>query len=235
VEITATQVQEIDLDAQTVKTSNGDLAYNSLVVALGSDLVPEAMPGFSEVAHTPYDLSGSIGLRDALQRFDGGRVLVLVSSTPYKCPAAPYETALLLDDYFRRKGIRSRCEMELFTPEVLPMGVAGPAMGRAVVSMLEAKNVRFNPEMNLTHIDSKRKELVFSNREPAAFDFLVGVPPHRSPMVVKESPLSNKAGWVPVDRRTLQTRYDNVYAIGDVTAVGWQALQVGSSTPNRIL
>ncbi len=219
VEITATQAQKIDLDAQMVKTSSGDLAYNYLVVALGSDLAPEAVPGFSEVAHTPYDLNGSIKLREALQRFDGGRVLVLVSSTPYKCPAAPYETALLLDDYFRRKGIRSRCEMELFTPEVLPMGVAGLVMGRAVVSMLESKNVRFNPEMNLTRIDSERKELLFSNHEPAAFDFLVGVPPHRSPIVVKESPLSNKGGWIPVDRKTLQTSYDNVYAIGDVTAV----------------
>ncbi len=219
VEIKAAQVQEIDPDAQKVNTSDGDLAYNYLVLALGSDLAPETMPGFNEAALTPYDLNGAIRLWDALQRFNGGPVTVLVSSTPYKCPAAPYETAMLLDDYFRRRGIRGRCNVDIYTPEVLPMGVAGPELGRAVVGMMEAKEINFHPKMNLTHIDSERNELAFSNHEPVGFDFLVGVPPHKSPMVVKESPLSNDSGWVSVDRRTLKTRYDNVYAIGDVTAV----------------
>jgi sulfide:quinone oxidoreductase len=85
--------------------------------------------------------------------------------------------------------------------------------------MLEAKGIAFHPRLNLTGIDPAKKELVFDNREPAAFDFLAGVPPHKSPRAVRESPLANQAGWVPVDRRTLKTGYENVYAIGDVTAV----------------
>ena len=219
VEIKATEVQEIEPDTRTVKTSNGDLAYDYLVLSPGSDLAPEAVAGFSEAAHTPYNLEGSIGLWDALQRFQGGRVTVLVCSMPYKCPAAPYEAAMLLDDYLRRKGLRGRCEVEVFTPEALPMGVAGPEMGRAVVSMMEAKNISFNPEVKLTHIDPERKELVFSNHEPAPFDLLAGVPPHTPSAVVKELPVANDAGWIPVDRRTLKTSHDNVYAIGDVAAV----------------
>ena len=181
VEVVQAEAREIDLDGGRVKTTAGDWSYDYLVLALGANLAPEAMPGFSQAAHTPFDLEGATGLWSALQRFEGGRVAVLVSAMPYKCPAAPYETAMLLDDHLRRRGIRGRCQVEVYTPEVLPMGVAGPAMGRAVVAMMEAKGIRFNPELNLTRIDAARKELIFSNREPASFDLLAGVPPHRPP------------------------------------------------------
>jgi sulfide:quinone oxidoreductase len=219
VEVAIAEGQEIDLDSQKVKTSNGDLAYDYLVVAVGANLAPEAVPGFSETAHTPYDLDGATGLWSALRGFKGGRVAVLVSGMPYKCPAAPYETALLLDDYLRQQGIRDGCEVAVFTPETLPMGVAGTAMGQAVVGMLEAKGIGFYPQLDLTHIDADGKEIFFSNREPAPFDLLAGVPPHRPPQMVKESALANEAGWVPVNKRTLQTSYENVYAIGDVTSI----------------
>ena len=219
VEVLQAEVQEIDPDGQRVRTNDGELAYDYLVVALGADLAPEALPGFSEVAHTPFDLEGAVGLRSALAGFEGGRVAVLVSATPYKCPAAPYETALLLDDHFRRQRMRDRVEIQVYTPEPAPMGVAGPAMGQAVVAMLEAKGIAFHPRLNLTGINPAKRELVFDNREPAAFDFLAGVPPHKPPRAVRESPLANQAGWVPVDRRTMKTGYENVYAIGDVTAV----------------
>jgi sulfide:quinone oxidoreductase len=219
VELVVAEGREIDLDGQKVKTSDGDIAYDYLVIATGASLSPDSLPGFNEAALTPYDLDGATKLWSALQRFEGGQVAVLVSSMPYKCPAAPYETALLLDDYLRRQGIRDRCQVEVFTPEVLPMGVAGTAMGQAVVGMLESKGIGFNPKLDLSHIDASSKELVFSNREPAPFDLLAGVPPHRAPKMVRESALSNEAGWVPVDNKTLRTSYENVYAIGDTAAI----------------
>ncbi len=228
VEVVVAEGQEIDLDGQRVKSSAGDLAYDYLVIATGACLAPAVVRGFREGAHTPYDLDGAAALWKTLQRFDGGRVAVLVTAMPYKCPAAPYETALLLDDGLRQKGIRHRCEVAVYTPEVLPMGVAGPAMGRAVVGMMEAKGIGFHPELKTSHIDSERKEIVFSNHEPAPFDLLAGVPPHTTPQVVRESPLANDAGWVPVDKRTLQTAFENVYAIGDVTSI---ALANGMALP----
>ncbi len=219
VDVVVAEGQEIDAESQRVKTSAGDLSYDYLVIATGASLDPDVMPGFSEAAYTPYDLDGASGLWSALQRFNGGRVAVLVTSMPYKCPAAPYETALLLDDYLRKQGVRGRCEVEVFTPETLPMGVAGTAMGQAVIGMLEAKGIRFNPQLRISNIDVERKELVFSNHEPAPFDLLAGVPPHTTPKMINESPLANESGWVPVDRRTLQTSHENVYAIGDVTSI----------------
>lgn len=219
VELLQADVHRIDPDGQRVTTSDGELAYDYLVVALGADLAPEAMPGFNAAAHSCYDLDGAAGLWSALGRFEGGRVAVLVSGLPYKCPAAPYETAMLLDDHFRRQRMMERVEIQVYTPEPAPMGVAGPAMGRAVVAMLEARGIAFNPSLKPTRIDVADKELLFEEREPAAFDLLAGVPPHQAPRAVRESPLANEAGWVPVDNETLRTSYENVYAIGDVTAV----------------
>lgn len=219
VEVRRAEVEEINPERSLVRASGEEMAYDYLVVALGANLAPEAMPGFAEAAHTPFDLEGAVGLWAALQKLEGGRVAVAVTAAPYKCPAAPYETALLLDDHFRRRGMRDRVEMAVYTPEAAPMGVAGPVMGQAVVGMLRAKGIEFNPLLNLAHIDPEEKKLVYQNQAAFAFDFLAAVPPHRSPRVVRDSALANQAGWIAVDKRTLATSFENVYAIGDVTAI----------------
>jgi len=219
IEVVQAEVQEIDPDRAVVRADGEDLAYDYLVVALGADLASEAMPGFGTIVHNFFDLEGAARLWTALQGFSGGRVAVLVSSLPYKCPAAPYEAALLLDDALRQRGVRDRSEIHIFTPEPQPMPVAGPAMGEAVVGMLAAKGISFHPTLSLDHVDPAGQELVFKDGRREVFDLLAGVPPHRPPHVVKESPLSNEAGWVPVDQHTLATPFENVYAIGDVTTI----------------
>lgn len=201
VEVKQAEVHAIDPERSRVRTGDKELEYDYLVVALGADL------------------AGAAGLWSALQQFQGGRVAVLVSAMPYKCPAAPYEAAMLLDDALRRRGVRDRSELHLFTPEPQPMPVAGPLMGEAVVGMLAAKGIGFHPNLPLDHIDTAGRTLVFKDGRQEPFDFLTGVPPHRPPRVVKESPLANEAGWVPADRHTLATRFENVYAIGDVTTI----------------
>lgn len=219
IEVVQAEVQVIDPDRNRVQAGDDELGYDYLVVALGADLVSEAMPGFGTIAHNFFDLEGAAGLWTALQGFSRGRVAVLVSSLPYKCPAAPYEAALLLDDALRQRGVRDRSEVHIFTPEPQPMPVAGPAMGEAVVGMLTAKGISFHPTLSLDHVDPIGQELVFKDGRREVFDLLAGVPPHRPPTVVKESPLGNEAGWVPVNQHTLATPFENVYAIGDVTTV----------------
>ncbi len=219
IEIVHAEIMEIDVEKQKARTETGYLDYDFLVIALGAELAPEKIPGFDVSALTPYDLEGAAGLLNALERFEGGRVAVLVSSTPYKCPAAPYETALLLEDFLRKRGIRDRCQVNIFTPEKLPMGVAGPAMGKAVVGMLADRNIGFHPELTLAEIDPGGKELKFTNHESVPFDLLAGIPPHRAPLAIRTTPLPDESGWIPVDKYTLQTGKENVFAIGDVTVI----------------
>ena len=222
VDILQGEAHGIDLAARHVESSGGTLTYDYLVVALGAELAPETIPGLAEAAHTFYTFDGATKLRDALSAsggFKGGTVAVVVAALPYKCPAAPHEGAMLIADLFRKRGLRAKVDVHLFTPEPQPMPVAGPALGDAVRQMLEAKGIVFHPLHKLTSVNPEAHELAFDGQAPAKYDLLVAVPPHRGPGLLREAGLANEAGWVPVDRGTLATRQENVYALGDVTAI----------------
>lgn len=214
-----TEVVKIDPENKVVETSaQQKLVYDYLVIALGAELAPETIPGFSE-AYNLHELAGVTKARDALREFSGGKVVVLVSSMPFKCPAAPYEIALLIDYFFKAKGARSLIDLQIFTPELLPMATAGPEVGNALKQMVEGREIGFNPNHKVVSIDPLKKEVVFENGSKAKFAFLIGIPPHRCPQVAKEAGLTNEAGWIPVERNTLKTKYDNIYALGDITTI----------------
>jgi sulfide:quinone oxidoreductase len=218
------EVNEIDSTEKSVvvKTAQGEFAYDYLVVALGAELAPEKVPGFESAFHM-YTLEDAKKLRDALSSFRGGSLRLIVSSTPFKCPAAPYEAAMLIDDYLRRKGLRDKSDIQVFTPEPLPMPVAGPDVGNAVVSMLSEKGIGFHNNTKVSSIEGSSKQVVFENGLREKYDLLVAVPSHTSPKVVRESGLVDASGWVPVDPKKMQTKHDKIYAIGDVAAVKLQS------------
>ena len=212
------EIINIDPESKLVKTKNQTLPYDYLIVSLGAELAPEKIPGMAESGYNLYTLKGAEKLRDDLKNFAGGKVAVVISSLPFKCPAAPYEAAFLLDEYFQKKGIRGRTDINIFTPEVLPMPAAGPDIGKAVAGMLAERKIGFTPDTKLTSVDPQKKELQFENGETANFDLLIFIPPHQGPKAVRDSGLGNEAGWITVDKRTLRTKYDKVFAIGDVIA-----------------
>lgn len=217
IELVEDEARTLDLDARRVETSNGQVAYDRLVIALGAELAPEALPGFAEAAHSVYTLKGALAAGRALREFEGGRVVVLVSRLPYKCPAAPYETALLAEALLRRRGVRA--SVDVYTPEPFPMPTAGPVVGEALRGLLERRAIGFHPEQSVERVDREAGELVLGGGERAAFDLLLGVPPHRAPALVRESGLAAESGFLPVDRATLATDAEGVFAIGDVTAI----------------
>lgn len=219
VEVLQAEVREVDLAGRRVKTERGTLAYDYLVVALGAELAPETVPGLAEAAHTFYTFEGAARLREALAAFRGGVVAVVVSALPYKCPGAPHEGAMLLADYFKKRGLEDQAEVHLFTPEPQPLPVAGPQLGTAVAQMLEAKEVRFHPFHKLTAVNTQTRQLSFEGGKAVGCDLLVAIPPHRGPELARRAGLANEAGWIPVERTTLATRQENVYAVGDVTAL----------------
>ena len=219
IEFVQAEVQAIDPAGRKVTTSAGEFTADYLIVALGAELAPQATPGLAESAHWYYDLAGAERLRDALAKFDGGRVVLAVAGIPYKCPGAPWEGALLLDYYFRQRGIRNQVEMSAYTPEPLPMPVAGPVVGQSLKKMIEARGVAFNPQARLTAVDPGQHELIFEDGKRVEYDLLVVIPPHRCPPVVKNAGLVGETGWVSVNARTMATTFERVYALGDVTMI----------------
>jgi sulfide:quinone oxidoreductase len=219
VELVQAEVLGIDPVLRKVRTSAAEIPYDHVVVALGADLAPGAIPGLAEASQTFFTFDGATQLRDILKSFSGGRIALVVSAMPYKCPGAPHEGAMLIADYFRRRGLSSEVRIDLYTPESQPMPVAGPQLGEAVRGMLHAKGIDFHPLHKLTSVDPSAREMSFDNGVRVGYDLLVAVPPHRAPRAVVEAGLTNQAGWVPVNPQTLQTSQDGVYAIGDVAAI----------------
>lgn len=219
VEVVHAEALTIDLAGRRVETSTQELSYDYLIVALGAALAPDAIPGLVEGAHSFYTFDGAAKLRDALQSFRGGKVAVVVSGLPFKCPAAPYEGAMLLSDFFARRGLRDSVETHVFTPEPLPMPVAGPKLGNAVRAMIESKGISYHPLHHLNAVHPQACELQFDGKEAFRYDLLVAVPPHRGPRLTREAGLANEAGWVPVDPGSLATKHETVYAIGDATTI----------------
>lgn len=219
VEVIHAEVTGIDIPNRRITTTAQPLSFDYLIVALGAELAPELIPGLTESAFSFYTFEETRRLQQALAKFSGGDIALVVSALPYKCPGAPHEAAMLIADFFRREGLQNKVAVHLYTPEPQPMPVAGPQLGEAVKQMLTSKGIAFHPLHKLISVDSQNSTLSFDGKESARYDLLIAIPPHRGPRIVREAGLTNEAGWVPVDRSTLRTKYENVYAIGDITAI----------------
>lgn len=225
IEIIHAEVTGIDIPDRRITTTTQTLNFDYLIIALGAELAPELIPGLTESALSFYTFEETKRLQQALGKFNGGNIALVVSALPYKCPGAPHEAAMLVADYFSRSrpcredGLKDKINVHLYTPEPQPMPVAGPQLGEAVKQMLTSKGIAFHPLHKLISVDSQNHTLSFDGKEPARYDMLIAIPPHRGPRIVRDAGLTNEAGWIPVDRSTLKTKYENVYAIGDVTAI----------------
>ena len=211
-------VRSIDPVARSVETDAGGFGADVLVVALGADLHPEATPGLLAAGHEFYTVDGAFALREVLAGFGGGRVIVAVTSTPFKCPPAPSETALLMDDLLRRRGLRDASSIALIMPLGAPIPPS-PAASRALLAAFAERGIEWRAETLVRELDAARNVAVLSDGSELEYDLFLGVPVHRAPAVVQESGMAVD-GWIPVDPLTLQTRYPGVFAIGDVTSVG---------------
>lgn len=219
IEVVEAAAEGIDPQRQRVVTSAGDLPYDRLVVALGAELAPEALPGFAEAAHDLYTLAGAESANRALSGLERGRVAILVSRLPYKCPAAPYEAAFLAEALLRRRGVRSQVAIDVYTPEPLPLPTAGEDLGRAIAAMLEARGIGFHAGRAIERIEGSAGRLSFGDGAQADYDLLIGVPPHRAPAALAEGGLAGPSGFVPVDRHSLATAIEGIHAIGDATQI----------------
>jgi sulfide:quinone oxidoreductase len=211
-------ILSIDPEERSVETSAGPFMADVMVIALGADVDPAATPGLLEGGHEFYTEAGAFALRDVLAAFDGGKVVVGVCSTPFKCPPAPSETALLVHDLLVQKGVRERSEVSLVMPLPVPIPPSPPA-SEAMLAAFAERDITFRGQTLVRGLDPERKVALTQHDEEIPFDLFLGIPKHHVPAVVAESGLAED-GWVPVDSLTLETRFPDVYAVGDVTSVG---------------
>lgn len=211
-------ITSIDPVTRRVTTENGIYNADVLVIALGADYDIGATPGLSDAGYEFYSFGGAGRVGEILPGFEKGHVVIGVTGFPFKCPPAPSETALLLDEYLTHRGVRNNCEISLVLPFELPVP---PSYGtsRALLNAFQERDIRYIPEIMVGSLDPVRNLAVLDDGREIPFDLFLGIPEHCVPGVVMESGLVFE-GWVPVDKRNLRTRFPNVYAIGDVTSVG---------------
>jgi sulfide:quinone oxidoreductase len=195
-------------------------SYDYLVLATGARLAPEDLEGLSgqegEGWHHFYSAEGSLHLRRALSRFEGGRIVVTVGGIPYRCPPAPLEFTFLLDEWLTKHDLRSKTEINYLFP--LPRVFPIETVAEAVTPLLEERDVKYTIFFNAESVDTEKKVISSLEGEEVPYDLLVIVPPHRGATVIEESGLGDAQGWLPTDRATLEVKgLEHVYALGDAT------------------
>jgi len=215
-----TTVQSIDPAARRTVTEAGTFDADVLVVALGADYDLAATPGLVEGGHEFYSVDGAVALRDALSDFERGPAIVGVCGKSFKCPPAPSETALLLHDYLIARGRRDATTISLVMPFGTPIPPS-PETSQAILAAFAERGITFVKDQLVKSLDPARRVAVLSDGTEMPYALFLGVPVHRVPQVVVDSGLAaHPFEWVPVNKQTLETRFPNVYAVGDVNGVG---------------
>lgn len=226
-------ITAIDPEERIVTTDGGEYEADILVVALGADYEMDATPGLAEGGNEFYSVAGAKRIGEMLPGFSEGRAIVGVCGAPFKCPPAPSEAALLLDDYLSARGVREDCEISFLMPLPSPVPPS-PATSEALLTAFEERNIDFIPGARIQSLDAQRQVVILQGGKEIPYDLFLGVPKHRAPDVVLKSGMAQD-GYVPVDSRTLKSKFPGVYALGDVATLGVPKAGVFSEGAARVV
>lgn len=216
VEIIEGEIVSVDPASKTVISDGKKYQGDYMIISLGVAQIPALMKTPS--AHNFYTVDGAQSYYEDLKSFDGDTITILISSLPYKSPVAPYEAAMLTDHYLRKHNKRDGVTIQIYTPEEKPMPFAHPDISSRVLELLNEKNIQYHP--NHTFAEEKEGKIGFQNQsgeivftEPGLIAY---TPQHEAPKLLVDAGLTGESGWISPDPDTLETNYDNVFAIGDV-------------------
>ncbi|MCB0859713.1 MAG: FAD-dependent oxidoreductase [Solirubrobacterales bacterium] len=210
------EITAIDPETRTVTTDAGTHTADVLVIALGADYDLDATPGLAEYGHEFYSFAGAEAAAGPIGEFNSGKAVIAVCGAPFKCPPAPSECALMLSDELTRRGVRDECEITLTMPLPSPVPPS-PETSAALKAEFAERGIEFFGDKRPERVEPGR--IIYRDGTELPFDLLLGVPKHRAPDVVIASGMTED-GYVTVDSATLKSKYENVYAVGDVATAG---------------
>jgi len=225
IEVVIGEVTDIDPATRTLTVGERAVTGDHLVVALGADWATDRVPGLADHGHTDATLLGAQRLAAELARIESGRIVVVTAAPLYKCPAAPYEAALLIDAGLRARGVRDRVQVVVRSAEPAPMPVAWANVSAAVQQLLADRGIDYQPGRQIT--SAEPGTVHFGDTSEDA-DLLVYMPPISAPPVIASSALAADDGWIHADPHTLASGFEGVYAIGDNTHI---VLGIGKPLP----
>jgi sulfide:quinone oxidoreductase len=226
-------VTSIEPETRVVTTADGSYNADVLVVALGADYDFAATPGFEEGGVQFYSVAGAERMRDVLSNFASGTILVGILGHPFKCPPAPFEGALLLHDHFVERGVRDSIDIRTLGPMAAPVPIT-KELSQTILDALAERDIEYVPNQHIVELDTDSNTARLASGESIPYDLFVGIPVHRAPDVLERSGLAID-GWVPVDKTNLATRFPDVYAVGDVTALPMAKAGVFAEAAARVV
>ncbi len=209
--------KNIDPDKKEVTTESGKTySYDYLVLATGSRIMPQSIPGMAEGAHWFYDLEGARKMRDALDEFEGGKIVVNVNA-PHKCPVAPLEITFMLYDYLTEKGVMDKTEIT-YTYPIGRLHALEPVALWAQPEM-DKFGIKYETFFNTKEVDPTNKTITSEEGETLSYDMLVTIPPHSGAEVISSSGMGD-GGWVPTDKKKLlKEGTTDIFVCGDTTNI----------------
>jgi sulfide:quinone oxidoreductase len=211
-------ITAIDPEARRVTTDRGTHEADALVIALGADYDMDATPGLAEGGNEFYSVAGAERLAGIIPTFSQGHAVIGVCGAPFKCPPAPSECALLLDDDMKARGVRDACQISFVIPLGTPVPPS-PETSAALIKEFSERGIALIAGRRVSSLDPDRSVAVLDDGSELPFDMFLGVPKHRAPEVVIASGMTED-GYIPVNFETLETSYPGVYAVGDVATAG---------------
>lgn len=207
----------IDVDNNRVTCESGkSYDYDYVVIATGSRIRPDTIPGMEEGAHWFYDLDGARKMRESLRDFEGGKIVVNVNA-PHKCPVAPLEITFMLYDYLKEKGVMDKSEIT-YTYPIGRLHALEPVAHWAVPEF-DKYGIKSETFFNTKEVDPKKKTITSEEGSTLPYDLLVTIPPHSGAQVILDSDLG-AGGWVPTDKhKLLREGSTNVFVVGDTTNI----------------
>ncbi|MCW5699056.1 MAG: NAD(P)/FAD-dependent oxidoreductase [Rhodospirillales bacterium] len=207
----------IDVEHNCVECESGKIhRYDYIIIATGSRLVPEMIPGLKEGAHHFYDLEGARKTREAIDNFEGGRVVININ-VPHKCPVAPLEITLMLDEHLSERGLRDKSEI-IYTYPIGRLHGLEPVAHWALPEF-DRRGIQYETFFNTKEVDPVGKTISSEEGDTLSYDLLITIPPHKGAAVVEASGLG-PSGWIPTDPKTLLMKgSENVFVVGDTTDI----------------
>lgn len=209
-------------------TANGKISYDFLIVAPGIQIDWDKIKGLPETIGkdgvcSNYSYETVDSTWQFIRSLKGGNAIFTQPNTPIKCGGAPQKIAYLAEDYFRRNGLRDKVTVKFISG--MPSIFSVPRYAAALMKHCEEKGIETKFKYNLVEIRPKSKEAIFNHVETGEeliekYDLLHVTPPMSAPDFIKRSPLANEAGWVDVDKYTLQhNKFPNIFSLGDASSL----------------
>jgi sulfide:quinone oxidoreductase len=215
IEFVNEDILKIDPVSKLVRTKYRQFHYDYLIIGLGVELAPEKISGLKENGLILYDINDVPRIRDTLRQMKSGKIVMVITGIPYKCPPAPFEAALLIRSILEEIGTSDSIQIDFYSPTPITLPTGGAQVSEEIFQILKSKDIKFHGNHKTISVESNK--IIFENIE-TSFDILIAIPPHKVPLVVIESGFAETGKFVEVDK-TCKTKYERVYAIGDVNQI----------------